>query len=882
MILPPHAPATVCRIAVAASVALACEAAPVGAQQLEGVGAPEAGRVVVLGSDGRGIEGAEVVVLRQEWSRTSPVAAILVDTESASGGGVRSPMPRLEGLLVVVDHPAHLPFVAAYPDSLPPFTIRLEAGSSFSAEVVARESGAAVPNAQVCLSWMDEQAPERFRRWERCAASDEAGRFEIRGLPAGRVHVVVRATGFDDLAQPLGEERDRVVLALDPSDPASAAAKSRLAGRVLAEVVGADGAPVESFTMRVETVSQGRRSGTAVVVEQQLVPATASIPAQYLEGGMVAVTFEADNHLRSPMTGVPLPPGGEVDLGTVFLESGAVVRGRIFDAVGAEPSGGCLVELLVTGAGEIRAALLGMRPLTVTSEDGRYLLGGLSEGRYRLREQCYGAPTLDRLVVLGPSEELDFGETWLVQGRRVSVLVEGLSDGTVRVLDRFREVETPIVETVLIPSGRPSGDGSAVAAAAVAELLLAPGEYRVEVLDVGGLLRVAQDVVVGSEGAGDAQHLRLRARSRTIRSVLTMDGVPVTGGSVVFGLVLDASRSTGTIVVNSQAGSAAPRSQIFRAGGPSLRAQVEANGSFEVPGAPADILWMTWFGTDGSSVGRLWPEDPLGRFDLGGTRVGGLLLDRGGRPVEGGVGLVGDLGREVATASAGANGQFVLPPAPPGRYVLRGRAAGAGVALAEIELTEKEPPIQVLQMPDVEAGRIELTLRRPGGSAAAGAWVHVLDTAGDVVGTGLSSERGRLARHGVPAGKVSLIWNDSAACVGAGRLTVDEGDTVHADLALATGKLLELQCPAEECAGVPLSFLSVKTESGVEIAGHLGGATGGPLFSDAGTLGLGCVTPDTYELSFWAAGQRWSAEVEVDSVGREVEPVTVRGRPAGL
>lgn len=869
-------------IALVADGVFAAGPAPVVPKQQQGGDGPGAARWVVLGENGRGAEGAEVRVLRQDTTGSSPMAAVLVEAETASGGEVRSRVPRLPGLVVVIDHPEHLPFVVLYGDEPPPSTFRLEAGTSIGGAVIANETGVPVPGAHVCASWVDEGAPERVRRWERCADSDESGRFRIAGLPSSGFKVVASARGFEALTRSLSGAEPRIVLALDRVDPVLLALETGTAGRVLAEVIGADGEPVPSFTMRVEAVTQGRRSGMAVTVEQQFVPATASIPARYLEGDLVAVTFEAENHLRSPMTSVSLLPGGEVDLGAVFLRSGAVVRGRIFDAVGAEPTAGCLVELLATGAGEIRATLLGVRPLTVSGEDGSYLLGGLSEGRYHLREVCYGTPTLDRLVVLDASEHLDLGETWLHQGRRVLVVVEGVRDGTVRALDRFREVGTPIAETVLAPSGRPGGDSESVALSAVAELLLAPGEYRFEALDVGGSLRVSQEVVVGSDGPGDAQRVSLRARSRTIRSVLTMDGFPVYGGSVALGAVLDANRSTGTIVINSQAGSAAPRSQVFRAGGPSFRAQVDANGVFEVTGAPADILWMTWFDTDGSSLGRLWPEGALAQLDLGGTRVGGILLDRDGRPVRGELGLIGDLGREVATTSAGPDGRFTLPPATPGRYLLRGRTAGRETASVQIELTTEEPLPQVLRIPDTEAGRIELSLRRPSGNAAAGAWVHVLDTAAEVIGTGLSSERGRLSRGGVRAGDVSLVWNDGAACVGARRFTLDEGETLRSDLTLTTGRLLELQCPVEECAGVPLSFLSVRTESGVEIAGHLSGATGGPLFSDAGTLGLGCVTPDSYELSFWAAGQRWSGEVDVDPVGAEEGPVTVRGRPAGL
>ncbi len=60
---------------------------------------------------------------------------------------------------------------------------------------------------------------------------------------------------------------------------------------------------------------------------------------------MAAVTLKAECRLRSAMQGLQLLPGGEVDLGVVFLEPGAVVTGRVFDAVGAEPAAGCLAKL---------------------------------------------------------------------------------------------------------------------------------------------------------------------------------------------------------------------------------------------------------------------------------------------------------------------------------------------------------------------------------------------------------------------------------------------------------------------------------------------------------------------------------------------------------
>lgn len=839
--------------------------------------------MVVLGADGRGAEGAEVMILRQDQRDVSPTAAVLVDTATTASGALRSPAPRLAGLMVVVDHPDHLPLVESYPGAPPPEIVRLRSGVAVGGEVVARETGEAVAGAEVCASWVDRQAPERFQRWRRCGVSDDAGRFRLAGLPPYGLQIAAAAPGFVELSRTLDDATGPLALALVPRDAAAAdAGAAGSAGRVLVEVVGFDGEPVGSFTMRVQTASGGRSGGTAMTVEQSVVPGVASIPAQHLEGGIVAVTFEADNHLRSAMQGVQLLPGGEVDLGVVFLESGAAVRERLFDAVGAEPAAGCVVELLAPGAGEIGAMLFGDRPVAVSDEAGDYLLGGLAEGRYHLRRQCHGAPVADALVVLGDAEDLDLGETWQHAGRRLAIRVDGLDEGSVRVFDRFREVATPIAETVLAlmseSAARVSGEP-----AGTAELLLAPGGYRFEVLDGSGAGRGAQELMVDPAGPGEVQSVPLAARNRTIRSILTMDGRPVQGGSVRFGRVLDPGRGSGTIMMTTQAGGAAPRSRMFRGGGPSLGANVGEDGAFEVEGAPADLLWMTWFGTDGSGLSQLWPEGALAQLDLGGARVSGVLLDGDGVPVEGGsVALVGDIGRAVATTSTLAGGRFELPPAPPGRYLILGRSDRDGSVALELDLAAEPPPVLMLRMPLADPGGLEVTLRRPSGNAVAGAWLHVVGEGGDAVGTGLTSGRGRYAKAGLAAGKVSLIWTDGTACVGGDTVTVEGGETARLDLTLPTGRLMELRCPHEECGGQSLSFLSVSTQAGVEIAGHLSGATGGPRFAANGSLGIGCVTPGGYEISWWTGGRRWSADFEVSPSGLGVAPVVVRGSPAGL
>ena len=199
----------------------------------------------------------------------------------------------------------------------------------------------------------------------------------------------------------------------------------------------------------------------------------------------------------------------------------------------------------------------------------------------------------------------------------------------------------------------------------------------------------------------------------------------------------------------------------------------------------------------------------------------------------------------------------------------------------ELLLGTDPPPHQLLRIGNTEPGVVEVELQRAGGRPAGGAWLHLVNTAGDVVGTGLASVAGSYTNREVPAGDVSLVWNDAVACAGGVGLNVEEDRPSRVREALPMGRLLELRCRAADCAGEPLSFLSVTTESGAEIASHLTGAGEGVRFSDSGRVGLGCVTPGSYNVSYWAAGRRWGAEVNVSGNGSAAEPVVVNGREAG-
>ena len=92
----------------------------------------------------------------------SPTEAILLRTATSAEGVVEDPLPRLRGLALIVDHPAHLPFFGSYPNEAPPGVIRLQAGRTANGVVRESEGGDTVAGARVCAFWRDSGAFASF------------------------------------------------------------------------------------------------------------------------------------------------------------------------------------------------------------------------------------------------------------------------------------------------------------------------------------------------------------------------------------------------------------------------------------------------------------------------------------------------------------------------------------------------------------------------------------------------------------------------------------------------------------------------------------------------------------------------------------------------
>lgn len=853
-----------------------------GASLSQEASAPSA--ISVLDGAGRGIGGAVVQVVRPpQAGAIRPDATVLTRKRTSTDGVAKGPLPSLRGMMIVVDHPRYERFVGTYTDGRPPRVIQLGPGRLLEGQVLSAD-GSEVSEVSVCVRWQDE-APPPADVVRRCTATSADGRFVVSGLSEfAEGEVVAEAEGLGRATASVAGNRlpgESLVLNLDVAQAAydevpTWAARS---GSIRVQVLSATGASIDRFRMRVLVQRSRSHSIHQWDADQGESPVIVPIPGDFAQGDLLQVHFLAEDHLISEAYRIYPNPGGVTDLGVVYLNRGAVVAGRLFDASGAQPVAGCLLELVPAGSGTFLHRMRGKQHVTISGSEGDFLLGGLAEGRYYLRTECRTGPPTYRLIVLDGSEHTDLGEIWQPRPRRVWIRVRGTDSGAVQIRDRFREAETPLLTAVLQSLEWRSDDRDA---RSYAEINLAPGVYRVDLLGSANELLVSKEISVAPYGLADRVEVDVDYRQRTIRSVLTLGGRPVDGGHVRFERILGSRAGTGVLQINAMRGDSVTHTTMFRPGRGSVhQTAVGADGSFVVEGAPEEFLWMTWFASDDKKrISRIWPDQPLSRLELGGTAlVAGEVRPMSGKGLgQVNVVLMGDLDLEVAATSTAENGHFALPPVPPGRYRLLANTGGV-LANAEVILTADESRFQILEADDEEAGTVEVRLATPN-APLMGAWMHVLGPDETLAATRLVVEDGVFRSENVPAGELSIVWNHSGACVGADKVTLESGAWARLDRTLRLGRLLEVRCSERSCAGEPLSLIRLTTETGVKLAHHLTGALPGTTFSDDGRVGLGCVTPGAYDLSLWTDERRWEAEFEVEP-GTEETPVVVRIRPSG-
>lgn len=232
---------------------------------------------------------------------------------------------------------------------------RLVRGVVITGQIV-RGDGHPVSGAHVALAINRDGAPG----WSAAATSGSDGRFAVANWPGGRVDLEVHGHGIEPLQQrgldPAGRELQLRVRALEgPS--------TRIIGRACAP----DGTPLPSAIVSVRKEDSRQPSGVTFTA-----PGTAHFELTWLQPGTYCLEIDAEGHAPWRSKPIALAPGGDVDLGTVHLQLGGVVR---VELDGERPAG---FSLLVCDVAAV--------PVVDIATDVRpWRSRGLAPGSYRLR-----------------------------------------------------------------------------------------------------------------------------------------------------------------------------------------------------------------------------------------------------------------------------------------------------------------------------------------------------------------------------------------------------------------------------------------------------------------------------------------------------------------
>jgi hypothetical protein len=234
--------------------------------------------------------------------------------------------------------------------------------------------------------------------------SDATGRFQIEGVPPGRVQLVARKQGFA-----LGRSELRDVKSGD--QVAELHVVLSRGGTLLGRVLDAQGLPVPAVRIQVEIAGEPSArvtlSGDDGRFEVAAVRGTCTVTASAMNGVSVREQLEVGSGERRELV---LELGGEAHS----------LNGRVLDSRGF-PIAGALVKV------EAESARTPVERSTTSGPDGTFRASGLPAPPYRVRvEHADYAPAMVRAVSLEAPKELSV--TLRAGVRVVGLVLDGMTN----------------------------------------------------------------------------------------------------------------------------------------------------------------------------------------------------------------------------------------------------------------------------------------------------------------------------------------------------------------------------------------------------------------------------------------------------------------------
>ncbi len=538
-------------------------------------------------------------------------------------------------------------------------------------------------------------------------ASD--GTVTLTGLDANEpAEITISANGFAD-------EKVRFIPPFAERESVQMQRSFLVKGRLLA----ADDAPVERALI---VVRQGD-------VSRQEIVSGGSFELPVDAGSDFELSFESPSSLVATRRELAGRAGETRDLGTIRLASGAVVRGRVVDSVGAPVRGAQVWALRHDPGGAVVAWVKGRVIRATSGEDGAFELAGVAAGPVALRIEATGYARAFRRVTAG-EEALDLGSIELVPGSTVTIRLQGQepANASIDLSGESLDVDTltaPLVDGFARIRNVPPGEH--LARVMRGDATVCERRFRVE---------------SGEDGSVECPPPGI------VRGRVLVGGSPAPGGSLVWSR--PGPQSSGLIqTTRSSLGASAQRT--YGVGGSIVTTELTPSGTFETDRLLAGAWQVAWASEEGTTPPQSVqiPEGREVQVDvvIEGGSIRGRVVDDSGAAVPGA--RIREVGGGLFSMT-GPDGAFAIAGVVPGAHRLQASHGIRSSRAIEVRVESgTSTPEVTLEIGEGEANAVAVLVAGEDGRPRPGAFVFLEATGGISI---LTADANGVARGSFPAG----------------------------------------------------------------------------------------------------------------------------------
>jgi protocatechuate 3,4-dioxygenase beta subunit len=557
-------------------------------------------------------------------------------------------------------------------------TIRVKEAKSLSGRITDG-SGQPVAGASISGLWMDGDA-----RFSREATSGADGRYRLSGLGDSPLrNLSVRATGYATANRESAAPGDTAVdFTLEKTG--SVAGKVEYRGGAIPPAFR-----VQSFP---EAGEKQERPGLRIVMnnrpdeDQVFTDPSGNFRLDNVDPGMVTITAKADGKAPARKSGLKVVSDQVVDAGTLTLDDGRALRGRVVAAKDDAPIPGATVSL-APPQGFMMSSDRTAAGLAITALDGTFEIAGLEAKTYAIdATQPDYSPNTGRVEIGADADTNDF----------VIKLSRG---GTITGMVRDAQKQ-PLVNVQVLLTKIPMGGGPQTASTGPDGRYtfekIAPGEYMVIKAPTGGgplMLFGGMKQVVVREGETTTYDLDDAAK-------INLTGRVLRGGQPVPNAMLFFSAGDGSAPPTDLKQSRTDADGHYTIG-------LDSAGTYGVVVSAGGMM----IGGRQSAVPIQVPDQPNPVVDVTVKAAGisGHVTNAEGKAISGAVVNVKTTGTQAGNEGRGrggmqgqteSDGSFLIEGLDPGSYGLT--VAAPGYRNAEV------PPVTIANDSDVPSVDVQL------------------------------------------------------------------------------------------------------------------------------------------------------------------------------